>query len=145
MTQQDATKVVRDNIEGFSAGDWQKVKGTLTPDHVYQEYGSQRRIQGPDETVKADQAWKQAFPDAKGTIRSIVASGSTVVAEVTWEGTHRAPLQGPGGSIPATGKRVTMPAVLVCTVQGGKIKEAHHYFDMMTMLQQLGVMQQPRG
>jgi steroid delta-isomerase-like uncharacterized protein len=130
---------MRENIDAFNIGDWERVKATLTPDSVYEELGTQRRIQGADEVIKADQGWKQAFPDAKGTIRNIFASGNLVTAEVVWEGTHRGALAGPGGTIPATGKRVRVPAVLVATVQVGKIKETRHYFDMMTMLQQLGV------
>jgi len=130
---------MRENIDAFNASDWGRVKATMTPDSVYEELGTQRRIQGADEVIKADQGWKQAFPDAKGTIRNIFASGNLVTAEVVWEGTHRGALAGPGGAIPATGKRVRVPAVLVATLQRDKIKETRHYFDMMTLLQQLGV------
>jgi limonene-1,2-epoxide hydrolase len=37
---------------------------------------------------------------------------------------------------------VKIPAVQVVTVEGGKIKEKRHYFDMMGMLQQLGAIPQ---
>ncbi len=140
MTQQDVTRVLKENIEAFNAGDWQRMKATLAADSSYEEAGTQRRIQGADEIVKADQAWRQAFPDAKGTIRNIFASGNSVVAEIVWEGTHKGALVSPGGSIPASGKRVKMPASMVATVQGGKIKETRHYFDMVTLLQQIGAM-----
>jgi len=43
-------------------------------------------------------------------------------------------------SIPATGKAVQLPACLVVTVRDDQIVEQHHYFDMVTMLTQLGVM-----
>jgi hypothetical protein len=82
--------------------------------------------------------WRQAFPDAKGTIQKITASGNTVTAEILWEGTHKGPLASLAGAIPATGKRVQMRAVQVATVQGGKLKQTNHYFDLMTMLQQIG-------
>ncbi|MBM3925997.1 MAG: ester cyclase [SAR202 cluster bacterium] len=142
MTQQDVTRVLKENIEAFNAGDWQRFKATLTQDSVYEETGTQRRIQGADEIVKADQEWRKAFHDARGTIRNIFASGNSVVAEITWEGTHRGAIQMPGNSIPASGKRVKLPASMVATVQGGKIKETRHYFDMVTMLQQVGAMEE---
>jgi steroid delta-isomerase-like uncharacterized protein len=141
MTQQDVTKVLRENIEAFNAGDWQRFKATLTQDSVYEEAGTQRRVQGADEIIRTDQEWRKVFPDAKGTIRNIFGSGNTVAAEITWEGTHRGDLEMPGNSIPASGKRVKLPASMVATVQGGKIKETRHYFDMVTMLQQVGAME----
>jgi hypothetical protein len=36
-----------------------------------------------------------------------------------------------------------MPACQVVQVEGGKIKSASHYFDMLTMLTQIGAMKSP--
>jgi steroid delta-isomerase-like uncharacterized protein len=138
MAEQDPIRVARENIEAFNAGDWQRVKATLAPDSVYDEVGTQRRLQGADEIVQAFQGWKQAMPDAKGTITNAIASGNTVTLEITWEGTQTGPLMGPGGSLPASGKRQVTRAAQIATIQGDKIKETHHYFDMMSLLQQIG-------
>jgi hypothetical protein len=43
------------------------------------------------------------------------------------------------GAIPPTNKRVRVNAVMVNTVKNGKITEARHFFDMLTVLTQLGV------
>ena len=138
MAEQDPIRVARENIEAFNAGDWQRVKATLAPDAVYDEVGTQRRLRGADEIVQAFQGWKQAMPNAKGTITNAVASGTTVFQEITWEGTQTGPLVGPGGTIPASGKRQVTRAAWIATIQGDKIKETHHYFDMMSLLQQIG-------
>ena len=138
MAEQDAIRIARENIEGFNAGDWRRVKATLAPDSVYDELGTQRRVQGADEVVQALQGWKQAMPDAKGTITSALASGNTATLEITWEGTQTGPLVGPGGTIPASGKRQVTRAAFIATIQGDQIKESHHYFDMMALLQQIG-------
>ena len=82
--------------------------------------------------------WRRAIPDAKGTMQNIFARGNRVVAEIPWEGTHTGPLEGPGGTIPATGKSIKVPASMVATTEGDKLKEVHHYFDLMTLLQQIG-------
>ena len=139
MVQQDAIKVVRESIEAFNAGDTKRFSNTLSSDAVYEEFATQRRVSGRDEIVKAVMGWRQAFPDAKGAISHIVASGNTVTMEITWEGTQRGPLVGAAGTIPATGKRVKVPAAQVVIVEGGKLKSTRHYFDMMTLMQQLGV------
>lgn len=137
MVEQDLVRLARDFVEIFNAGDFQRYKTLLTPDCVYHELATQRRIQGVDKIIESDQEWKQAFPDAKGTVTSTCASSSTVTLEITWEGTQTGPLMGPGGAIPASGKRAVVPACMVLTFQGDKLKECHHYFDMMTLLQQV--------
>ncbi len=138
MAEQEAIRIARENIEAFNAGDWRRVRATLAPDSVYDEVGTQRRLQGADEIVQALQGWKQAMPDAKGTITMALASGNTVTLEITWEGTQTGPLAGPGGPIPASGKRQVTRGAFIVTIQGDQIKESHQYFDMMTLLQQIG-------
>ena len=138
MAEQDLIKLARENVEAYNAGDWQRLKVPLAPDVIYDEVGSQRRIQGADQMAQAYQGWKQALPDGKGTIRNAFASGNSVAIEVTWTGTQTGPLVGPGGTIPASGKSISVPGAQVITFQGNKIKEFRQYFDLMTLLQQIG-------
>ncbi len=138
MAEQDPIRVARENLEAFNAADWERLRATLTPDSVYDEVATQRRLQGADEIIEAFKGWKQAMPDAKGTVTNAVASGNTVTQEITWEGTQTGPLVGPGGTIPPSGKRQVTRAAWIATIEGGKITESRHYFDMMALLQQLG-------
>jgi steroid delta-isomerase-like uncharacterized protein len=138
MTEQEMIHLARENIEAFNDGDVERFKATLAPDGVYEEVATQRRVQGVDQITEATMGWKQAFPDAKGIITKAVAGDSTATLELTWEGTHTGPLTGPAGTIPASGKHQTTRAVQVFTFEGDRIKESHHYFDMMTLLQQVG-------
>ncbi len=48
------------------------------------------------------------------------------------------PLATPDGEIPASGKHQTTPAVLISDYDGDQLKESRHYFDMLTLLQQIG-------
>ena len=144
MAEHDLIRIARESIEAFNAGDWERSKAMLTPDSIDDELATGRRAQGPDQITQNAQGWKRAFPDAKGTIAHVIASGNTVVLELTWEGTQTGALEGPGGSVPASGKRVVIPAVQVITFEGDKIKESHHYFDMLGMLQQIGAVPQPQ-
>jgi predicted ester cyclase len=57
---------------------------------------------------------------------------------VTWKGTHTGPLVTAEGTIPASGKRQETPAAIVYTFEGAKIKESRQYFDLMTLLKQIG-------
>ena len=85
---------------------------------------------------------KQAMPDVKGKVTGALESGNEVVLEVTWQGTQTGPLEGPGGTIPASGKRQTTPAAWIFDFDGDKVKESRQYFDMVAFLQQIGAMPQ---
>ena len=138
MAEQDLVRIARDVVDAFNADDWERSKAPLTPNTLYNEVGTQRRLQGPAEIIPALQGWKQAMPDVKGTVTNAFALSNTAVLEVTWEGTHTGPLVGPGGTIPATGKRQVTPSAWIFEFDGDKIKESRNYFDMMTLLQQIG-------
>ncbi|WP_426533798.1 ester cyclase [Bradyrhizobium sp. McL0615] len=77
-------------------------------------------------------------------IRLLSATGWAIfvvpaaVLELLWKGVHTGPLQTPTGTIPASNKPIEMPACQVVRVEGDKVKSASHYFDMLTMLTQIG-------
>ena len=143
MAAKDPTKVARENVDAYNAGDWKRLKAVLGSGSVYHEIGTQRRIRGADRILQAYQAWKQALPDSKGTVTNSFARGNSVVLEITWKGTHTGTLEGPAGSIPPSYKRFSVPAAQVVSVAGGKIKQVRHYFDFLTLLQQIGAAPQP--
>jgi len=139
----DKVQLAKQGIEAFSAGDWEKFKAPLRPDAVYEELATQRRIQGADQIVEATKGWKEAFPDSKGTITKVIESGDSVVLEVVWEGTHTGELVSAMGTIPPTYKRSKVQAVQVVTFKGDKVAETKHYFDLMTILAQIGALPTP--
>jgi len=134
----DPIGVAKDIIEKFNAGDWSGMRSALTADAVEDEFATQRRLEGSEAVVAAAEGWKRAFPDAHGTVRSAMASGNTASLEVTWEGTQTGDLEGPQGTVPASGRQVSVPAVWVMEVEGDKGKALRHYFDLMTVLAQIG-------
>ena len=131
-------KIAREQIDAFNTGDWERLRAGLASDSRYDELGTQRKIEGPDKIVELFKGWKQAFPDAAGTVRSAFASGDTAVLEVIWKGTHTGPLTTAEGTIPASGKRQETPGAIFYTFEGDKIKESRQYFDSLTLLKQIG-------
>jgi steroid delta-isomerase-like uncharacterized protein len=131
-------EIVKASITAYNDKDWSKAKETLAADAVYDEKGTHRRIQGAGEIIEAWQGWAKAFPDSKATIVREFASGDTAVLELVWKGVHTGPLETPTGIIPASNKPVEIPACQVVQVEGGKIKSGSHYFDLLTMLTQIG-------
>ncbi len=135
----DKLELVQLQLDAFARGDWDTYKAGLADDAKYEEEATQRTVNGPDEILDLVKKWKEAFPDVKGTIKSSFQSGDSVVIELEWTGTHTGPLTGQFGTIPATGKFGKVPAVEVIRFDGDKVIETRHYFDLMTLLQQIGV------
>jgi steroid delta-isomerase-like uncharacterized protein len=131
-------KIAREQVDAFNNSDWERVRAGLASDSRLDELGTERKIDGPEKIVELFKGWKQAFPDAAGTVKSTYASGNTAILEVTWKGTHSGPLTTAEGTIPASGKRQETPAAIFFTFEGDKIKESRHYFDSLTLLKQIG-------
>jgi steroid delta-isomerase-like uncharacterized protein len=128
-------------IEAYNEKNWEKAKASITPDFVYDEIATGRKLTGADAALEAWKGWAQAFPDSKGSFQGThVAEGGTVVLEVTWTGTHQGPLQTPRGPVAPTGRRIEIRACAVVEIAGEKARTQRHYFDMATLLQQIGVM-----
>ena len=140
MAEQDSIRAARGVVDAFNASDWERCKAALATDSVYDEVGTSRRVKGAGEIIPCWQAWKKAMPDVKGTVTNAFATGNTVVLEVTWKGTHTGPLVGPKRTVPATGKQQTTRAGWVMNFDSGKIDQSRHYFDMLSFMQQLGVL-----
>ncbi len=139
----EAITTLTHNIEAFSAGDFDRYADTLADGVVYVEAGTQRRTEGKEANLELMRAWKASFPDAKGTITNIFGSGDQAVAEITWTGTHSGDLEGTSGIIPASGRQIEVAACITVSALGGEITEAHQYFDLMTLLAQIGAVPEP--
>ena len=139
ISQQQLVDAAKAPLIAFNEKDWNAVRASITPDFVYDEVATHRKVQGVDEVIPLWQGWATAFPDARATFHSALPSDRTVVLELTWNGTHKGPLQTPQGPIAATGKRIEIRSCFVTEIAGDKAKSQRHYFDMATMLQQLGV------
>jgi steroid delta-isomerase-like uncharacterized protein len=113
----------------------------LAADAVYDEKATGRRLEGAGQIIEAFQGWANAFPDSKATFIREFASGDTAVLELVWKGVHTGPMQTSTGAIPASNRPIELPACEVFRVEGEKIKSASHYFDMLTLLTQIGAMQ----
>ena len=125
MGGHDVIRLARDVVDAFNESDWDRSRAQLTANTVYNELGTQRSFTGPDDIVGALQGWKRAMPEVKGTVTNSFASGNRVTLEMTWRGTHAGPL---------------VPSAWVLEYDGNKIRESRHYFDMVTLLRQVGAM-----
>jgi steroid delta-isomerase-like uncharacterized protein len=139
----DKIQLAKQGIDAYNEGDWERFKAPLSSDAVYEELATQRKVQGPDQIVEASKGWKEAFPDSKGTITKVTEGADTVVLEITWQGTHTGDLVSSMGTIRPSQKRVNLAAVQVVRFKGDKVAETRHFFDLMTLLAQIGAVPMP--
>jgi len=87
------------------------------------------------------QGFLTAFPDLHFDVTQIIAQDDYVVVNWKGVGTHQGPLVTPSGnSIPPTGKKSTVPGSSTFEIKHGKIVSSRIYWDMVTLLGQLGLM-----
>jgi steroid delta-isomerase-like uncharacterized protein len=140
---ESATGVARESIECFNDGDFDRLRSLLADDSYEDENATQRRLEGADAQIEAARGWKEAFPDGRGTVHATYTDGNAVTIELTWEGTQSGPMRTPDGQeLPPSNRRGKVNACQVMEIEDGKIKSTHHYFDLMTILQQTGAMEQ---
>ena len=132
-------ELMQRHLDAFANADWDAYKADFAPDVVYEELATGKRVSGHDAYVEAVKMWKTGFPDAKGTIKRFFTSGDTAIAELEWQGTNTGTLETPFGTMPATNRKVTVQAVLIHKLENGKIVETRHFFDLMTIMRQLGL------
>src|SRR5438105_1936171 len=80
-----------------------------------------------------------AFPDLHFTVEDLIAEGDKVVARLTTRGTQQGAFMG----VPPTGKQVTVTAIDINRIVGGKTVEHWLQMDTLSLLQQLGVVPMP--
>lgn len=139
IPQQQLIDAAKAPLLAFNEKNWNAVRASMARDFVYDEVATGRKVQGADQAIPIWEGWAAAFPDARATINRELPSGNTVVFEVTWRGTHKGSLVTPGGAIAPTGKRIDVRACMVVEVAEDKATVQCHYFDMGTLLQQIGV------
>ncbi len=81
----------------------------------------------------------EAMPDGYHVIEDMVAVGDRVVTRLTAHGTQTGELFG----IAPTCKRITMTGIAIHRIGDGRIVEHWHEIDMLSGLQQLGVVPMP--
>ncbi|MGA7731886.1 MAG: ester cyclase [Chloroflexia bacterium] len=133
-------KIVRRMLEAFNTGDTKVVEELIAPNirdvanlHGFEEH--ERRMPVPQRVQTEIMLGKQAFPDKKFKVESIIAEGDTVILRWSMTGTHTGTLFGRK----ATGKKVKVSGTEIVRIKDGKIVE--HDDDgvhTLQLLQQLG-------
>ena len=134
----DAASIARESTEAWNRRDWARSRELFHPQYSYT--GGDGQVQkGPEAGLAIAQMFANAFPDGRIDVQSIHAAGNVAIVEFIGRGTHKGDLMG----IAPTGRQISIPVCNVMEVRDGKIYAEREYFDMMHMMQQLGVAPAP--
>lgn len=139
MSQQALVDAAKAPIIAYNDKNWDAAIRSLGVNLVYDEVATHRVVRGAADVIDLWKGWAAAFPDSRATFEASHVSGNTVILEVTWRGTQTGVLRTPGGDISATNRKIEMRSCQVVDVADGKAQRIRQYFDMATMLTQLGV------
>jgi len=96
-------------------------------------------LHGPEGYKRLVLFFVEAFPDSRAELSNAFATEDQAVLEGTWRWTTTGPLPLPSGALPATGRSGELRFCQIMQIRKGKIASLHHYDDMMTLLEQLGL------
>ena len=130
----DVAALHQEMFECVQARDFERMRELYHPD--YQYTGPDGSVGGPDEAVAMARGYTDAFGDLTLTINQQFACGQNSCIQITARGTHTGQLE----EIPATGKAVALNGCNVIEERDGLVYREADYFDSLTLLKQLGVM-----
>lgn len=139
MPTQDILPIARSIVDHFNRHDINALLPLISDNLDSLDVPMNFRFKGKDGYKQYVQNWWNAFPDGKMEVKNIFAAGDFVVIEFIGRGTHQGTFSAFGRKIPATNKRVEMAFCEVSQIKDGKLVGSHLYFDLVTMLRQLGM------
>jgi steroid delta-isomerase-like uncharacterized protein len=131
--------LANDTYDAWNERDFDRATANMAPDAKITVVGTGETFTGPDGARAYSTMWADAFPDGSIKVDRIVGEGDLVAVEFTGRGTHTGTLTTAMGSIPATGRELTLKLCDVYEFRDGKIREQHAYFDTGSLMAQLGV------
>lgn len=126
--------------ELFNRRDWEGLRAIAEPDLSYEDHARSLTLKGDDQFIGWLQGWQTMASDAKPSNQTYLEAGDTSIALFVGTGTN----DGPMGQYPATGQRFAIPFCEVLRwTEHGTVARGEIYYDAMTLLVQLGLMQPP--
>jgi predicted ester cyclase len=98
-----------------------------------------RRFTENESYLQALLSYRLGFPDYTIDIEDMTSEGDFVILHGIIRGTHKGDFHG----IPATFRKVELPALIKYQIVDGKIVNAWPMFDQLAFMEQLGVIHKP--
>ena len=140
MSAEDNAALVRTIYGAFNDHDADRVIAAVSDDFELLDVPTGQTFRGPGGFRQWLQPWLTAAPNARTELTSVIAAGDSVATEHTGRGTHTGPLATPGGEVPPSGRPIELRFAEIFEVRDGKIVAMRAYWDVATLLRQVGAL-----
>ncbi len=137
MPAEDSKAVAQRVMDRLDKRDLEGVVELCAPDSVW--HGFAPEPLDLDGYKQAISVFLDAFPDSRFLVEDWISEGDSVANRHHLRGTHL----GNFGEIPPTGNPVTVTAIVLFHVEGGKVAETWLNADMLGLMQQIGAIPAP--
>lgn len=141
MTPTAKDRLWQDFATTWSSHNMDRVLPLFTDDCVCEDVTLGVVNHGWEELRGFGQLFISGFPDVTFEMTSGFIAGDWAGGEWTMAGTHAGDLPG----LPATGKSVSIRGSSIAELKDGKIRRCSDYWDMATLLRQVGLMPTPEA
>ena len=128
-------QLVQKHMEAENAHRMEETLATLTPDCLFEDMALEQVFRGHAGAREYYQTWWDAFSTTAHPERGYFTDQDFAVAEVHFQGTHTGSFLG----IEPTGRQVDIPTAIFVTFRDGLMAGERMYWDVASMLRQLGV------
>jgi len=132
----DVERMFEDYLAAWSSHDVEKIASFFTDDCVYEDVAVGAVNRGKEELKAFASALFAGVPDLKFELKSVFVAGDRAGDEWIMTGTQTGALPG----IPATGKSFSIRGASIIELHEGKITRNADYWDLASLLRQLGLM-----
>jgi steroid delta-isomerase-like uncharacterized protein len=136
VSVQDQERVIAEHWTAWSDHNLERLLALFTEDLLYEDVTMGVMNRSAAELRAFAEGFFSSFPDVTFELRSSFANGTSGGGEWVMRGTHKGDMPG----ISATGKHVEVRGASVFEFAGDKIRRCSDYWDMATLLRQLGLM-----
>jgi steroid delta-isomerase-like uncharacterized protein len=126
--------------EAVNTGNFDLFKETVSAENIDHD-PAPGQVAGPEGYRMFFTGLRNAFPDLSVSLETLVADEDSIAIAYTMSGTQTGTLNG----FPPTGKKVKIRGMQISKFKDGKMVERWGSSDELGMLQQLGVLQEPKA
>jgi steroid delta-isomerase-like uncharacterized protein len=133
----DTKDMLGEYMLAWNSHDVDKILSFFTDDCVYEDLGIGVVSKGKKELTGFVNSSLVGVPDVKFQVKSVFVAGDWVGSEYVMSGTF---VHSTIPAMPATGKTFSIRCASILQLRKGKISRETDYYNMVTFLQQVGLM-----
>ena len=127
-------------MEAWGKGDFETYKALLAPDFRFHYPSNNPNPMSVEDLIDFAKMYRKAIADISWSLEEIIAAEDKIVMRFIERGTHVGEFMG----VPATDNKYETSGILISRIENGKVAEQREDFDMLGLMQQLGMELKPK-